>query len=178
MTKLGLEIAPTESWSRERPGTILRQKPAPGKKRVEGSRLSVIVAKVFPTVPDVVGLRRRQAIRALRDVEDIGYPVSVSRVPSSSPEGMVIFQSPPGGTKARPDRQEVHIVVAKSLCTPGYHRASPRPDVDCYPGTGGGPRYEGRGGVPLGPFQVTGDDPYDLDEGANPGSDAKPDRHT
>jgi hypothetical protein len=46
-----------------------------------------------------------------------------------------------------------------SDCTPGYSPciSDVGGDVDCAGGSGNGPRYV------VGPIQVTGDDPYDLD---------------
>jgi hypothetical protein len=96
--------------------------------------------------------------------------VEVKKRTSSKPKGRVIKQQPDAGRRVNEGRT-VLLTVSKGSgggCTPGYSPCIPLgPDVDCAGGSGNGPRYEGQGGVPNGPFKVTGSDPYGLDGNNN-----------
>jgi beta-lactam-binding protein with PASTA domain len=144
-------------------GTILHQSLDAGASVRVGRSIVLLVAKAFPVVPGVVGLRLTVAREALRAG---GWDVRVTKQESSQPKDTVISQTPAGGTEARPGRQ-VTIVIAKppapvQSCTPGYSPCiPPGPDVDCGGGSGDGPRYV------TGPVRVTGSDPYGLDSDNN-----------
>jgi beta-lactam-binding protein with PASTA domain len=117
------------------------------------------------TVPDVVGLKLPAARRMLRDAD---LRPRVRKRPSSEPRGTVLSQRPLAGVDVRPGRS-IGLVVAKPEPPPppppGDYSPPipPGPDVDCAGGSGNGPRYEGQGDVPFGPFQVKGSDIYGLD---------------
>jgi hypothetical protein len=85
---------------------------------------------------------------------------------SACKDGVVLNQSRPGGTRAKP-KTVVRIVISNVQprpvarpshdCTPGYAPClPPASDYDCRGGSGNGPKYSG-------PVRVTGSDPYDLD---------------
>jgi serine/threonine-protein kinase len=61
-----------------------------------------------PAVPDVVGLRRAQALDVL---EEAGYGVDPRRTASGEPRGIVVDQNPDAGTELARD-QAVEIVVS------------------------------------------------------------------
>jgi resuscitation-promoting factor RpfB len=162
----GLSIVIEEKYSKATEGVVLSTSSAPGTKLSEGSTLRIVVAKSFPRIPNVVGLKLNSARRTL---EDRGFKVDVKKQSSSQPTDTVISQSPAGGTEARPGRT-VTIVLAKpapsgggggSNCTPGYSPCLPLgpSDYDCAGGSGDGPAYTEPGVT----YHVTGSDPYGLD---------------
>ena len=115
-------------------------------------------------IPDVVGDKKGEAKRTIRQAD---LTPEVEERTSSEPAGTVIAQHPKAGKRVNPGRT-VKLIVAKggdgNGCESGYVPCiPPGPDVDCVPISGNGPRYEGQGNVPNGPFQVTGSDPYGLD---------------
>jgi hypothetical protein len=121
----------------------------------------VAEAQTSVKVPNVVGKRRAVARDILRDR---GLDPEVRKKASSKPKGIVIKQQPTAGRRVNPGRTVLLTVSKGRDCTDGYSPCiPPGPDVDCAGGGGNGPRYEGQGGVPFGPFKVTGSDPYGLD---------------
>jgi hypothetical protein len=115
-------------------------------------------------VPDVVGLK---VTRARQIVRSAGLRPRTSSRPSDEPVRTVLRQRPAAGLEVHPGRA-VLLIVAKPLPPlPPPNDYSPPippgPDVDCAGGSGDGPRYEGQGGVPFGPFQVIRADIYGLD---------------
>jgi hypothetical protein len=73
------------------------------------------------------------------------------------------------GARRRPGAR-VTLYVAKVPPPNDYSPPiPPGPDVDCAGGSENGPRYEGQGNVPFGPFQVIGTDIYGLDGYDNDG---------
>jgi hypothetical protein len=128
----------------------------------------VAEAQTTVKVPNVVG---KKVGAARRIIQQADLTPRVRKRSSSKPAGTVIRQQPTAGRRVNEGRT-ILLVVAKAQngggCTPGYSPCIPiGPDVDCAGGTGDGPRYEGQGGVPPGPFQVTGSDPYGLDGNNN-----------
>jgi resuscitation-promoting factor RpfB len=128
-------------------------------------------------VPDLFGRTLRRARHALR-ARDLRPRVEPFRSTEYVP-GRVTATRPDAGALRRPG-SVVTLSVAKAPpsppppppppCTPGYSPCIPPDgDVDCAGGEGKGPRYEGQGGVPFGPFTVTGSDPYGLDGYDNDG---------
>jgi hypothetical protein len=114
-------------------------------------------------VPDVVGTRVTKARRVLRKARLT--PFTTTKLSPERPR-TVLRQRPLGGLEIRPGRT-VRLVVAKPPPPPPDNDYSPPiplgPDVDCAGGSGNGPRYEGQGDVPFGPFQVIRSDIYGLD---------------
>jgi hypothetical protein len=126
--------------------------------------VDLVVAAPLPQVPSIVGRKEASAIRAL---EKAGFKIKKStQTRTTSRDGVVLSQSPYGGTRAKPESL-VRIVISNvhrrpdaggaSNCTSGYSPCLlPASDYDCRGGSGDGPKYSG-------PVWVTGSDPYDLD---------------
>lgn len=94
-------------------GTVASQSPAAGTSVKQGSHVTVNVSKGRPpqTVPDVVGDTQAQAVSQLRSA---GFDASVVDSTTSDPDedGVVLKQSPAGGTSARRG-STVTITVAR-----------------------------------------------------------------
>jgi serine/threonine-protein kinase len=89
--------------SRRPRGLVLRQVPDPGSELPKGSSVVVIVSSGAQRaqIPDVVGLLVAEATTRLTRA---GFRTQVTRVQASEPEGTVVTQAPPGGTKAAQGR--------------------------------------------------------------------------
>jgi resuscitation-promoting factor RpfB len=161
----GVEVGKVDRRpSTKRKGTVLKQGIRKGTELEPGSSVPLIVAAPYPRVPSVVGKSKASAIKKLKNA---GFSVNkTTQTKTSGKDGVVLSQSRPGGTRAKP-KSVVRIVIsnvqrnsddgASSNCTPGYSPClSPAYDYDCKGGTGNGPKYTGR-------VRVTGPDPYDLD---------------
>lgn len=147
-----LQITYEEKLSHEKAGSIIKQAPKPGARVAEDSTIVLAVAKPFPVIPDVIGMRVEQATRVLKKA---GFRTKVIRSGTSGTPGTVTAQRPPAGEEVRPG-----IVVAVTVpnCTPGYSPClPPASDYDCAGGSGDGPKYV------YGTVRVTGYDPYGLD---------------
>ena len=72
--------------SKEAPGTVVAQDPAPGKRAKPGTKVTLQVAKgqTSVSVPDVAGHSSQDAVN---DLEHAGLTASIARVPSSQPAG-------------------------------------------------------------------------------------------
>jgi len=106
------EIVETGSERSEEPvNTILSQEPEGGARAEKGSEISVTV--VGTRVADVPSVVRQNSESAQQTLDDAGFEVSVQRRESSSEEeGLVVDQSPQGGTSA-----EVGSVVTITVGT-------------------------------------------------------------
>jgi len=93
------------------PGRVTTQRPAAGAAVKKGSTVALTVSKgpQRVAVPNVVGRRRDDAIARLRSA---GFHAAVFSVPSSSPHGFVVAQSPQAGAKA-PKSSRVRINVSQ-----------------------------------------------------------------
>jgi beta-lactam-binding protein with PASTA domain len=93
------------------PGRVTAQQPAAGAAVKKGSTVSLTVSKgpQRVAVPNVVGRRRDDAIARLRSA---GFHAAVFSVPSSSPRGFVVAQSPQPSAKA-PKGSRVRINVSQ-----------------------------------------------------------------
>lgn len=93
------------------PGRVTAQRPAAGAAVKKGSTVALTVSKgpQRVAVPNVVGRRRDDAIARLRSA---GFHAAVFSVPSSSPRGFVVAQSPQAGSKA-PKGSRVRINVSQ-----------------------------------------------------------------
>jgi resuscitation-promoting factor RpfB len=162
----GVEVGKVDRRpSSERKGTVLKQGVRKGTELEPGSSVPLIVAAPYPRVPSVVGKSKASAIRKLKDA---GFKINkTTQTRTSGKDGVVLSQSRPGGTRAKP-KAVVRIVISNvqrssddggsSNCTPGYTPClPPASDYDCRGGTGNGPEYTGR-------VRVTGPDPYELDD--------------
>lgn len=147
-------------------GTVLRQEAAPGTALDNGSPVAVVLAAPFPRVPSVVGAAKSAAIAQLKDA---GFAVvSTTKTTTSGQDGVVLSESPSGGSRVKPGSLVTLVVsdlhkppalssASSSNCTPGYSPClPPASDYDCEGGSGDGPKYTGY-------VTVTGSDPYDLD---------------
>jgi resuscitation-promoting factor RpfB len=150
--------------STKRKDTVLKQGVAKGTELEPGSSVPLVVAAPLPQVPSVIGKPEASAIRSLKNA---GFKVkTTTQTTTSGQDGVVLSQSPRGGTRAKPN-SVVGIVISNVQrssdaggsrnCTPGYSPClPPASDYDCDGGNGNGPKYTGR-------VRVTGPDPYDLD---------------
>ena len=101
--------------SRQPEGTVLRQVPPAGTELSDPTFVTVVFAEPFPRVPNVIGKTLANARRTLKNA---GFEVGkVTQQTSSKRKGMVISQSPDGGTSARPGRS-VSLVTAKPAPAP------------------------------------------------------------
>jgi resuscitation-promoting factor RpfB len=165
----GVEVGKVDRRpSSERKGTVLKQGVRKGTELEPGSSVPLIVAAPYPRVPSVVGKSKASAIKKLKNA---GFKIKkTTQTKTSGKDGVVLSQSRPGGTRAKP-KSVVRIVIsnvqrssddgASSNCTPGYSPCLPPAyDYDCKGGTGNGPKYTGR-------VRVTGPDQYRLDGNHN-----------
>jgi hypothetical protein len=165
--RVGLTIgAITRQPSSQPAGTVLRQGTSAGSSLDAGTSVAVIVASPLPRVPDVVGDVKATAVSQVRAA---GFSVQIStRKTTSGEDNVVLSQSPAGGKRVKPG-EVIELVVSdlhkpvtlssagSSSCTPGYSPClPPASDYDCEGGSGDGPKYTGY-------VEVTGSDPYDLD---------------
>jgi hypothetical protein len=160
-----LTVNVSRKYSHEKAGIVLGVTPEPGAHVDEGASLTIVVARAFPRVPNVIGLNLTKATAKLKSA---GYKVSVTKQTSSQGTGTVLSMKPGGGSQLLPG-QSVVLVVAKPApappstppptnCTKGYSPClPPASDYDCAGGSGEGPEYL------YGTVQVTGSDPYGLD---------------
>src|SRR5215217_3771586 len=95
--------------SDKKKGTVLKQGVAAGTELKPGSRMPLIVASPLPRVPSVVGESEASAIRKLKNA---GFRVKkTTQTRTTGDDGVVLSQSPPGGTRAKPD-SVVRIVIS------------------------------------------------------------------
>ncbi len=78
---------------------VFRQAPAGGSRATKGSTVTLTVSRGRSSVkvPPVQGLTEASATATLAR---LGFRLSISRVPSAQPKGIVISQQPPPGTRA------------------------------------------------------------------------------
>lgn len=95
----GFKGATRRVASKRRPDTVLAQDPASGTRAQKGTAVLLTISKggAPVTVPRVVGLTEAAATAELTGS---GFRVSVSRVSSTKPSGLVISQKPAEGVKA------------------------------------------------------------------------------
>jgi beta-lactam-binding protein with PASTA domain len=166
----GVEVGKVDRRpSSKRKGTVLKQGIRKGTELEPGSGVPLIVAAPYPRVPSVVGKSKASAIKKLKNA---GFTVNkTTQTRTTGKDGVVLSQSRPGGTRAKP-KSVVRIVVSNVQripeagttrnCTPGYSPClPPASDYDCRGNGGNGPEYIDR------PVRVTGLDRYDLDRDGN-----------
>ena len=95
-------------------GKVLSQSPESGERVPEGSQVTIIVA-TNRTMPDVVGLSREEAEKALHEAG--AENITTKSKPSSKPEGTVIEVSPEAG-EAFVSRSQVTLTVATPFTVP------------------------------------------------------------
>lgn len=106
----GLSATVTQRYSHELPGTVLGQKPKPGRSVALNATVELRVAKPFLRIPNVVGLTLAEARHVLREHFRPGLILKVYS--ATLPEHTVISQSPKEGAEARSGRY-VSLVVSK-----------------------------------------------------------------
>jgi beta-lactam-binding protein with PASTA domain len=110
---LGLRATQRPVESARAAGEVVSQSPQPGAEVRERATvtLSVSTGPASVAIPDVVGLNEAAAIREL---EAAGFVVRVVDEPTAEPteNGVVLQQSPPGGTSGR-EGATVTITVAR-----------------------------------------------------------------
>jgi hypothetical protein len=110
LTRDGLKIGRVEKRPSSRaPGTVLRQNIKPGTRVKPHSEVTLVVARPFPRVPNVVGLDKTTAVHRIRSA---GFRVDTSRqTTTSGADRVVLSQSPSGHARKRPGGT-VHLVVS------------------------------------------------------------------
>ena len=106
----GLEVGKIDRRpSGNRQGTVLKQGVGKGTELEPGSSVTLVVAVPYPRVPSVVGKSEASAIRQLKDA---GFKINKTRqTRTGGKDGVVLSQSRPGGTRAKPN-SVVHIVIS------------------------------------------------------------------
>jgi serine/threonine-protein kinase len=109
LTSAGFTVQVVSATSKQTPGTVISQSPAGGSQAAPGSLVLITVAKAAPpptttttttNVPDVTGDTVAQARSALSAA---GFSVTqtTQTVPNKSQNGLVLSQSPSGGSSAK-----------------------------------------------------------------------------
>jgi serine/threonine-protein kinase len=108
----GLDSSQRVVFASAPPGRVTAERPPAGTAVKKGSKVALMVSKgpQRVAVPSVVGRRRDEAIARLRSA---GLHAVVFSVPSKSPPGFVVAQSPQAGSKA-PKGSRVRLNVAKT----------------------------------------------------------------
>jgi eukaryotic-like serine/threonine-protein kinase len=107
----------TKIVSRQPAGRVIRQSPEGGAQVEKRSTVVLTVSKraALATVPDVTGATEASATATLTR---LGFRLSVSRIAATQPKGIVVSQSPAGGTRA-PKRSVVGLNVSTGPTTTG-----------------------------------------------------------
>jgi serine/threonine-protein kinase len=107
----------TKIASRQPPGRVIRQAPEGGLQVERSSTVVLTISKLaaLATVPDVTGETEASATATLTR---LGFRLSVSRIAATQPKGIVVSQSPAGGTRA-PKRSVVGLNVSTGPTTTG-----------------------------------------------------------
>ena len=107
----GLKVKKEERASDESKDTVINTNPPAGQSVDVGATVTVIVSEGEVTVPNVIGMSRDEAQKAL---EDLDLDVSVTEDPSSSaPEDEVTGQSTPAGQTVPPG-SSIEITVSSN----------------------------------------------------------------
>ena len=108
----GLQTKETKADSLKPAGTVVSQAPPAGSNLTKGGTVVLTVSNGPPdvTVPDVVGMKRKQAEKTLKD---LGFTVKFHAVPSQQPPGVVVAQHPAANQTA-PKGSRVRLNIAKS----------------------------------------------------------------
>jgi beta-lactam-binding protein with PASTA domain len=85
--------------SAEPENRVIRQKPPGGTQARKGSTI-VLTASKGPSFSKIPALRGLTEASATATLSRLGFRLSVSRIPSTQPKGIVVSQAPPPGTKA------------------------------------------------------------------------------
>ena len=129
LTRAGLEPAVEEKESEEPVDDVISQDPAAGTQVDDGSRVTLTVSTGIEkvSVPNVVGLNRRDAVDQLREVGLVAAPREAD-VTDPSQDGVVTDQRPAAGIEIEKGKQVVIIVgvlIQDDNVTPGDPGSSP-----------------------------------------------------
>jgi serine/threonine-protein kinase len=89
--------------SNQTPGTVLSQTPAGGAQADPANTTVNLVVAQKPTVPDVTGLTKQAAISKLQSAGFTNISTPTQSVTDKKKDGIVLSQSPSGGTAADPN---------------------------------------------------------------------------
>ena len=95
----GLKARSMKVASAEPKNRVIRQRP-PGGTQARKDTTVVLTASKGPTFVKVPALRGLTEASATATLSRLGFRLSVSRIPSTQPKGIVVSQAPPPGTKA------------------------------------------------------------------------------
>jgi beta-lactam-binding protein with PASTA domain len=111
LAKAGLEPAVEEKESEEPEDDVISQNPAAGTEVDRGSTVTITVSTGIEkvSVPNVVGLSRRDAVSQLREVGLVAAPREVD-VTDPSQDGVVTDQRPAAGIEIEKGKQVVIMV--------------------------------------------------------------------
>jgi eukaryotic-like serine/threonine-protein kinase len=123
LVKAGLEVAVEEQESEEPEDDVISQNPAAGTEVDRGTTVTITVSTGIETVsvPNVVGLNRRDAIDQLRSVGLTATPREVD-VTDAAQDGKTIDQRPAAGIEIEKGKSVVIMVgvlIEDDTVTPG-----------------------------------------------------------
>ncbi len=123
LAKAGLEVAVEEQESEEAEDDVISQNPAAGTEVDRGTTVTITVSTGIEkvSVPNVVGLSRRDAIDQLRSVGLTATPREVD-VTDAAQDGQVIDQRPAAGIEIEKGKSVVIMVgvlIQDDVVTPG-----------------------------------------------------------
>jgi beta-lactam-binding protein with PASTA domain/predicted Ser/Thr protein kinase len=100
-------------------GRVLRQSPSAGQELEPGSTVQIVVSSGRETkkMPGVVGLERREAVEAVR-AAGLDPVVEEEETDNEAKIGLVIRQSPHGGTELTPGSKVTLIVGKRAAVVP------------------------------------------------------------
>jgi beta-lactam-binding protein with PASTA domain len=129
LAKAGLEPAVVEKESEEPEDDVISQDPAGGTEVDRGSTVTITVSTGIEkvSVPNVVGLSRRDAVAQLREVGLVAAPRETD-VTDPSQDGVVTDQRPAAGIELEKGKQVVIMVgvlIQDDTVTPGEPESSP-----------------------------------------------------
>jgi eukaryotic-like serine/threonine-protein kinase len=113
----GLQPRAQTVAARQPKGRVVRQVPEAGTEVPKGSAVVVLVSAgpKLAKVPDVVGLATEEATTQLTAA---GFRTRIDRVAGSQPEGTVVTQRPPGGTRAQRGRVvQISVSIGETQTT-------------------------------------------------------------
>ncbi|WP_066360049.1 Stk1 family PASTA domain-containing Ser/Thr kinase [Herbidospora mongoliensis] len=116
LTAAGLKFTIGFENSSAKQGTVIKSDPAAGEEVNKGSRVKLIMPTELLEVPTVTTLTVDDARQTL---EEAGFRVNISEQPSDVvPRGIVIDQTPAGGSKQAPKRTITLVVSSGPQAQP------------------------------------------------------------
>jgi serine/threonine-protein kinase len=119
--------ATTQPSSTVKTGDVISQSPSGGAKATAGSTVTIVVAKKQkPTNPNVPNVKGQTAATAASALQSAGFTVTQTprSVKKKSENGVVLSQSPGGGTSAKKG-STVTIVVGQYIAPTSSTTTSP-----------------------------------------------------